>query len=105
MTDGDVRAFFKDDTAEPWFGELCKLMREGGLTTGLCLSRVAAVDAWQSLMGPLDPTEVHSAHSPLFSEAESTNLEIGNKCIFFPEVTVLIFSRHVNTRSLPSAGM
>lgn len=58
MDERDVSAIFKDEAAEPWFKELCRHLTEGGETTALCISRRAAVDAWQSLMGPSDPAEV-----------------------------------------------
>lgn len=58
MHERDAREIFVEEAEETWFQDLSKFLTEGGETTALCLSRVAAVDAFQALMGPADSAEV-----------------------------------------------
>lgn len=58
MKEEQVRSFFQELPDETWFQDLCTLMTDGGETMALCLARIGAVAAWQSLVGPSDPAQV-----------------------------------------------
>lgn len=75
-----MRSFFKEDEGQSWFEELRKLMTTGGQTTALYLRRVAAVDAWLSLIGPKDPREVGLHPSGLIEISSGLSILFDSVC-------------------------
>ena len=58
MEEAEARAFFRHQSTEPWFEELCTSMAALGETTALCVSRTRGIASLHSLVGPADPKEV-----------------------------------------------